>query len=147
MPTAHMSGPSRLVGVMTAAELAAAGVSRGQLRRLVQRGAWLRLAHGVFAPAELIAAGTGSPAGEQALRAAAALAVSRPGAIASHHSAALIHALELLGRKPGETVALPRPPSAAGCRTGRPGVRIHIAALPAGHVVTRRGVPVTSVGR
>jgi len=132
---------------MTTAELAAAGVSRGQLRRLVQRGTWLRLAHGVFAPAELVAQQTDDRAGEHAVRVAAALAISHPGATVSHHSAALIHALDLLGRKLGETVALTRPPGAAGCRTGGPGIRIHIAALPAGHVVTRRGLPVTTAAR
>ncbi|MBO0815574.1 MAG: DUF559 domain-containing protein [Actinobacteria bacterium] len=65
----------------------------------------------------------------------------------SHHSAALIHALELLGRQPAETVALTRPPCRRGCRTGGPRIRLHIAALPAGHVVTRYGMPVTSVAR
>ena len=75
------------------------------------------------------------------------MAVSGPGVVASHHSAALIHALELLGRSPGETVALTRSPGTAGCRTGGPGIRIHMAALPARHVITRRGLPVTSVAR
>jgi hypothetical protein len=78
---------------------------------------------------------------------AAALAVSGQGAVASHHSAALIHALELLGRQPSETVALTRPPGTAGCRTGGPGIRLHIGALPAGHAIIRRGLPVTSVAR
>ena len=142
-----MSDSSRLAGVMTTAELAASGVSRGQLRRLVRRGAWLRLAHGVFAPTERVAAEAGDRAGEHAVRVAAALAVSGPGAVASHHSAALVHALELLGRKLSETVALTRPPGISGCRSGGPGIRLHIAALPAGHVVTRRGLPVTSVVR
>src|SRR5262249_40241735 len=140
-------GLGGLAGVMTTAELAAAGVSRGQLRRLVRRGAWRRLAHGVFAPAELVAAEAGDPAGKHAVRVAAALAVSGRGAVASHQSAAAIHALELIGRRPDETVALTRPPGTAGCRTGGPGIRMHIAALPAGHVVTRRGLPVTSVAR
>ena len=78
---------------------------------------------------------------------AAALAVSGSDAVASHHSAAAMHALELLGRKTGDTVALTRPPGAAGCRTGGPGIRLHIAALPAAHVISRRGLPVTSVAR
>jgi hypothetical protein len=78
---------------------------------------------------------------------AVALAVSGSDAVASHHSAAAIHALELLGRRPGETVALTRPPGSAGGRTGGPGIRLHIAALPAGHVVNHRGLPVTSVAR
>jgi len=101
----------------------------------------------VFAPAELVAADRGDPAAEHAVRVAAALAVSGPGAVASHHSAARIHALELLGRKPGETVALTRSPGTAGCRTGGPGIRLHMAALPAGHVISRRDLPVTSVAR
>ncbi len=142
-----MSDLSRLAGVMTTAELAAAGVSRGQLRRLVRRGAWRRLAHGVFAPAEAVAAEAGDPADKHAVRVAAALAVSALDAVASHHSAAAIHALELLGRRSGETVALTRPPGTAGCRTGGPGICLHIAALPAGHVISRRGLPVTSVAR
>src|SRR5690242_5327116 len=116
-----MSDLSRLAGVMTTAEFAAAGVSPGQIHRLVRRGAWLRLARGVFAPAELVAAEAGNPAGEHAVRVAAALVMSGPGAVASHHSAAVIHALELLGRKPGETVALTRSPGTAGSRTGGPG--------------------------
>ena len=147
MTAPRMSDLSRLAGVMTTAELAAAGVSRGQLRRLVRRGAWRRLAHGVFAPAEVVAEEAGDPAGNHAVQIAAALALSGSDAVASHHSAAAIHALELLGRRTGETVALTRPPAAAGCRTGGPGIRLHIAALPAGHVISRRGLPVTSVAR
>jgi hypothetical protein len=87
--------------VMTAAELAAGGVSRGQLRRLVRRGAWLRLAYGVFAPAGLVAAEAGDRAREHAVRAAAALAGISSVAVVSHHSAALIRGIELLGRRPG----------------------------------------------
>jgi len=132
---------------MTTAELAAAGVSRGQLRRLVRRGAWLRLAHGVFAPAEVVAAEAGDRAREHAVRATAALAGIRSAAVVSHHSAALIHGMELLGRLPVETVALTGPTGSTSRRTCRTGVRLHIAALPAGHVVSRRGLPVTSVAR
>ena len=147
MTAAHMSGSSRLAGVMTAAELAAAGVSRGQLRRLVRRGVWLRLAYGVFAPAGLVAAEAGDRVREHAVRAAAALAGISSVAVVSHHSAALIHGIELLGRPPGETVTLTGPPGSTSRRTCRTGIRIHIAALPAGHVVNRHGLPVTSAAR
>src|SRR5262249_61592354 len=51
------------------------------------------------------------------------------------------------GRPPGETVALTGPPGTTSRRTCRAGIRIHIAALPAGHVIARRGLPVTSVAR
>jgi len=147
MTTPRMSDLSRLAGVMTTAELAAAGVSRGQLRRLVRRGAWLRLAHGVFAPVELVAAETGDRSGEHAVRATAALAGLGSVAVVSHHSAALIHGMELLGRLPVETVTLTRPPGSTSRRTCRTGIRFHIAELPAGHVVNRRGLPVTSAAR
>jgi hypothetical protein len=132
---------------MTAAELAAAGVSRGQIRRLVRRGVWLRLAHGVFAPAELVAAEAGDRAREHAVQAAAALAGISSVAAVSHHSAAIIHRIEVLGRAPGEIVTLTGPSGSTSRRTCRNGTRIHIAALPAGDVVTYRGLPVTSVAR
>ncbi len=142
-----MSDSSRLAGVVTAAELAALGTSRGQLQRLVQRGALLRLARGGYAPAALVAAQSGDLATEHAVRATAALAVSGPGTVVSHRSAALIHGLDLLGRGMAEAVALTRPPASTSRRSGPPGVRLHVAALPAGHVVNRHGTPITSPAR
>ena len=53
----------------------------------------------------------------------------------------------MLGRVPREIVAITRPPGGTSSRTGGHGVLLHVAALPAGHVVTRRGIPVTSVAR
>ena len=141
-----MAGLPRLAGIATTAELVAGGMSRGQLGRLVQRGAWLQLAHGVFAPAGLVAAASGDAAGKHAVRVAAALARTA-GAAASHHSAALIHGLDVLGRQAVEPVALTRPPGTTSRRASRPGVHIHIATLPQGDVVTWRGLPVTSVAR
>jgi hypothetical protein len=79
--------------------------------------------------------------------AAAVLAVSGAGTVVSHHSAALIHGLDMLGRSAGKTVALTRPPASTSRRSGPPGVRLHVAALPAGHVVVRHGMPVTSAAR
>ena len=65
--------------------------------------------------------------------------------VGSHESAAIIHGLDLLRRlAPGVTVTH-RPGDGSG--TGRAGVRVHLAALPASHVTTRGGVPVTSVAR
>ena len=142
-----MAGLPRLAGIATTAELVAGGMSRGQLRRLAQRGAWLQLAHGVFAPAGLVAAASGDAAGKHAVRVAAALARTGPGAAASHHSAALIYGLDVLGRQSVEQVALTRPPGTTSRRASRPGVHIHIATLSQGDVVTWRGLPVTSVAR
>src|SRR5215831_9595524 len=90
---------SRLAGVATTAELVAAGISHNRLGRLVQRGTLLRLVRGGYAPAALVAALSGDRAEGHAVLVAAALAATGPGAVVSHHSAALIHGLDLLGRE------------------------------------------------
>jgi Protein of unknown function (DUF559) len=76
---------------------------------------------------------------------AAALAAGHPGVAGSHHSAAVIHGLELLGRLPSGTTVTHAPGSGSGTR--RTGVRVHVAALPDEHVTVRGGVRVTSVAR
>jgi uncharacterized protein DUF559/transcriptional regulator with AbiEi antitoxin domain of type IV toxin-antitoxin system len=135
---------SRLAGIVTSGELLAAGLSWADVRGLKRRGVLVPAGWGVYARAGAKAAR--GPAGEYALRAAAAVAAVGPSAVVSHHSAALIHGLELFGRQ-AAAVAVTRPPGASGSRTARPGIRLHMAALPAGHVTIRRGVPVTSVAR
>jgi predicted transcriptional regulator of viral defense system len=147
MTTPRMSRSSRLVRVVTVPELATAGTSRAQLRRLVAQGALVRVSRGRYTPAALAGAAPNDRAVEHALLVAAALARLAPGVVASHHSAALVHSLDLLGRRPAGTVAVTRVPGGPGSRTGRPGVLLHLAALPAGHVVARYGIPVTSVAR
>jgi hypothetical protein len=142
-----MPESSRLAGVVTTAELAAFGTSRGQLQRLVQRGDLLRLARGGYAAAAQVAAQSGDRAAEHAVLATAALAVAGPDTVVSHHSAASIHGLDMLGRSIEGSVALTRPPASTSRRSGPPGVRLHVAALPAGHVVGRRGLPITSAAR
>lgn len=103
-----------------------------------------------------LGAGAGKPgtdgarAGAQAgelLRLSAALAPAVDGAAGSHQSAAIIHGLDLLRWNPAGDVVITRPRGSTGSRTGRPGVRVHAAALPAAHVTTRGGVRVTSAGR
>ena len=142
-----MPDSSRLAGVVTTAELAASGISRGQLQRLVLRGALVRLARGGYAAPAVVAAASGDRAAKHAILATAALAVTGQGAVVSHHSAALIHGLDLLGRGAGESVVLTRPPGTTSRKSGCPSVRLHVAALPAGHVVARHGMPVTSSAR
>jgi predicted transcriptional regulator of viral defense system len=138
---------SRLAGVVTASELAAAGMSREQVQRLVRQGALRRLVRGGYAPAALVVAQSGDRVGEHAVLASAALAVAGPGYVVSHHSAALIHGLDLLGHRAGGPVAMTHARGGTSKRTDRPGGRLYVAALPAGHVVTRRGVSITSVAR
>ena len=145
MTPSRVPDSSRLMSVTTA-DLVAGGISPAQFRRLVRQGVLLRLARGGYVPAALAAAESGNRVGEHAVLVAAVLAVT-PGTVASHHSAALIHGLDLLDSGAGETVAVTRQPGSTSSRTGRSGVRLHIATLPDGHVTARRGLPITSVAR
>lgn len=137
----------RFAGIVTSAELREAGLSPGQVRTLVRRRVLAPLALGVYAPAGRAAAERArGPAGEHALRIAASLAQAGPGPVASHHSAALLHGLDVLGSVRPRAAEVTRPPG-TGSRSGRPGIRVHAAALPPGHLTTHGAIPVTSVAR
>lgn len=134
-------------GVTTAAGLLAAGLSASQIHRLVSDGTlrWLRT--GVYAPAALADSVAGEPAAAHLLQVAAAIAAATSPAVGSHRSAAIAHGLSLIGRLPASRVELTRPRAGPGSKSRRPGILLHMATLPAGHVTRCRGVPVTSVGR
>jgi hypothetical protein len=66
---------------------------------------------------------------------------------ASHGSAAVLHGLDLLGRKPDESVTLTRSRRSGGSRSNRNNVLIHTARLPSDHVTTLFGRPVTTPAR
>ena len=144
----------RLAGVRTAAELMSAGVSAGRIRRLVRDGALCRLRPGVYAPAATVSALAGGArderarqAGGQLLQVAAALAVTGSRSAGSHRSAASVYGLGLVGRGPAPRVEITRPPGERAGHANRAGVLVHVAALPADHVASYRGVLLTSVPR
>jgi hypothetical protein len=144
----------RVEGVRTTAELLSAGLSAGRIRRLVRDGALCSLRPGVYAPAATVTAlvrdardETARQAGVQLLRLAATLAVTGSRSAGSHRSAALVYGLGLVGRGPEPAAEITRAPGDRGSRTGDLGVLVHIAALPADHVVSYRGVLLTSVPR
>ncbi len=131
--------------IMTTDELLRRGKSPRQIQTLVVRGVLVRLGRGVYATAEFVDRIRLVPAGETCLRAAAGLATSAGVAVASHETAAQLHGLDLLTR-PAPAVTITRPPG-PGSRSGKRDVHVHAAALPAGHVGGRFGVPVTTVAR
>ena len=144
----------RLEGVRTTAELLAAGVPARQIRRLVRDGALCSLRPGVYATAATVSSlvrdardERARQAGGQLLQLAATLAVSGSRSVGSHRSAALVHGLGLVGRGRKSVAEITRAPGDRGSYTGRSGVLVHIAALPAEHVVSYRGVLLTSVPR
>lgn len=136
---------SRFAGMVTTGELRRFGLSPAQVRTLVQRQVLSPLALGVYAPGTRVSAErTRGLANEHRLKVAAALAAAKPGPVASHASAAIIHGLDLLSRT--NAVHLTRPPG-CGSRSGPPGVHIHVASLPPGHGEILAGIPVTTVAR
>jgi predicted transcriptional regulator of viral defense system len=148
--TAKSSLPDwRLAGIRTAAELKAKGKSPDQITNLTHRGTLVRVRRGVYARGDMAAQVLSSPNGAQVLGAAAELLAVGPGAVASHESAAWIHGVDLLARPDRDMAAskvtLTRAPGHN--RSGRPGVRVHSAELPADHVTLEYGMPVTTVAR
>ena len=141
-----MPRSGRLAGIVTSSELAAAGVDKSTLRGLVGRGVLVPVGRGVFAKADIAARITTTERGARTVRLAAALAVAGPRAAASHADAAVIHGMALLDGLPAD-LALTKVRGSVGQHEGRSGVRLHLANLPAGHVVSRSGLLVTSPGR
>ena len=134
----------RLAGIRTIAELRAEGRSTREIETLVRRGTLVRLHRGVYARADFANTARTRPNGDHLLRTAAALASIGPGVVASHQTAASIYELDLFGR-PGRELTLTRAPGHN--RSGRPGVHVYSAGLPAEHVTEVDGLPVTTPAR
>jgi predicted transcriptional regulator of viral defense system len=131
----------------TAAELLALGVSKEQLRRMARSRQVTAVARGVYSPTSWLESVAGDPRRLHAI-AAGALISRNPGLVASHESAAYLHGLDLLlpaGMATPRVTLTRRPqePSRALVR----GALIRVATLPADHVTTAFGVPVTTVAR
>jgi predicted transcriptional regulator of viral defense system len=148
----------RLAGIRTAAELKAAGNSPAQISRLVRQGKLVRLRYGVYANCQMVAEVRGQPGGNQLLEVAASLASAEPGAVASHESAACIHAIDVLSASAAAQEAHAGIGTAQGAhvwltvmpgrnRTGRGAVHIYSADLPKNHVTEVYGIPVTTPAR
>jgi hypothetical protein len=135
---------TRIGGIVTTAELAAAGWRQDQVRASTKRGDLMTVRRGVYADGnhgrKLLTFGDG----KQLLGVAAAAALAGPGAVVSHQSAAYLHKIDLVGRR-NSAVHLTRPPG-TGWR-GPAGVRQHCAALPPDHVTDILGLAVTTGAR
>jgi very-short-patch-repair endonuclease len=135
------------ISIGTAATWRAAGLPETRLAALVRAGELIRIRHGVYATASILAKAQADPRLATALQVAAVTAAGTHRGTASHHSAAQIHGLDLLRKLPDGTVTLTVPP---GARTGpyrRANVIRHVAELPDEHVVMRHGVPLTAASR
>jgi Protein of unknown function (DUF559) len=146
-----MNGPGvaapALTGVLTRAGLGRAGLSARRIEHLVESGTLRVLRAGVYVPAALAMPLAGSEPGAELLRIAAALATTTAASAGSHRSAATVHGLGLIGRQAARRVDVIRAPGARGSRSRGHGVLVHTAVLPADHLITVRGVPLTSAAR
>lgn len=100
--------------------------------------------HGVYATAAAVANVSGDPRRIHCLQAIATISAIGRDAVASHHSAAVIHRLKMLTDTPADLVTLT---CSDGKRHGWPGVVLHTARLPAGHVTSKAAVPITTIAR
>jgi hypothetical protein len=134
-------------GVATRKQLAAAGTSRTQVRRLVNAGRLVVVRRGVYTSARRAAVSESDKRRAHVLQVAAVLASCNFPAVASHRSAALIHGLDLIGKQGTETVTVTRSPGTGGSRSLRKGVNTHAAELPVRHLDVCDGIRLTSVAR
>lgn len=132
---------AQLVPITTTAELKSTGLSADQISGMTQRGQLIRVGRGFYATDR----SAPDRIGGDLLQIAGALHALGSAAVASHHSAALIHGLDLVG-KPPPSIAVTRPPG-FGSKTARPGIKLHQARLPADHVTVAKGLPVTTTAR
>lgn len=142
---AHLDTLSK-INVGTAATWRAAGLTRSQLAALVRAGELVKIRYGTYATSSLLAEAETDARFGHALHVASVTDRTRDG-VASHHSAALMHGLNLLHKPPDKTVTLTVPPGTRTGRYGRGGVIRHNARLPGDHVTAVYGVPVTTVAR
>jgi very-short-patch-repair endonuclease len=129
----------------TTAELLKAGWQPDQIRTGTRRGDLMAVRRGVYADGSYARKLLSLAGGEQllAIGAAAALAGASEAAV-SHHSAAYLHKIDLIGRR-GSAVHLTRPP---GADLHAPkGIRLHSAGLPVDHVTRHLGVSLTTAAR
>jgi very-short-patch-repair endonuclease len=141
----QIPGKTHVPRILTRAELLSSGQSADRIRSGLRSGTLIRIGRGLYVPADGAEPILRRPEGTHLLAAAAALRVLGPDFVASHQTAAVIHDLDLLHR-PGPAVTLTRP-AGQGRRALKPGVRLHVAGLPAQHVTSKLGLPVTTVAR
>lgn len=119
------------------------GVTQRQLRTLVSQGELIRYRRGSFVTRTAVEWAKDNPRRQHVLHVYVAMGLIRGGAVPSHESAAVMHDMALL-KDPGELVSLTIPAEKRRSGQERPGVVLHAADLPEGHLGRMYQVPVTS---
>jgi hypothetical protein len=143
--------------VMSARRWQAKGVPPALMRSLIRSGQLIRMRQGVYATkraldwANAANAANGDPGPDpvraHVLSVLAAMATVGGNAVASYHSAALLHRLSLLTSPPEGTVTLTLPLAKKWNRAQPADVVFRASDLPKEHVTRLYNVPVTTVAR
>jgi predicted transcriptional regulator of viral defense system len=134
------------IGVAPVSAWLASGLSERQLARRVSTGELVRIRHGIYARASLVEEATQDQGLAHALHVAGVIGKGKE-MIASHQSAAMMRGLDQMQRPLDGTVTVTVPPGARSGPYRRAGVVRHGAELPAAHVSTLFGLPVTTAAR
>lgn len=102
--------------------------------------------YGVYATRQAVESAESDPRRRHALQVAAVVAAVGRDTVASHHSAAVMHGIDLLSR-PRRPVTLTRSTSRRGSRTRSDGILFHAAQVPQDHMTGLFGIRVTTVPR
>ena len=131
----------------TAQAWQAAGVSTRMLRTLTRSGDLVRMRQGVYATRKAVDWASDDPARTHVLHVVAARTWVGRDAVASHHSAAVLHRLDLLKSRPDETVTLTLPTPRRWNRPAAASTVFHCADVPREHVTRLYNLPVTTAAR
>jgi hypothetical protein len=131
--------------VWTTAEWRASGLSVGQMRTLVRSGDLVRVRNGVYATRTAITSAQDDQRRGHILQVAAVIAAVGRETVVSHHSAAVLHRIDLLYQQ--QVVTLTRPPARRRNRPTSEGIFFHAAELPPEHVAKLFGMRVTTAAR
>jgi hypothetical protein len=133
--------------VLTAAGWRGKGIGRGRLRSLIESGDLAQVRHGVYATRAAMKLAERGPSQAHALQVAAVRAATGFPVIASHHSAARLHGLDLLFPPDENLVTVTRQkPAHSAIRTSS-GLVVRTAVVPAGQLVQVYGIRATTVAR
>jgi hypothetical protein len=133
--------------VLTTHEWQAAGVSPKMLRTLVRSGDLVRMRQGAYATRRAVDWVKDDTVRDHVLHVMAVRTWAGRDAVASYHSAATLHRLDLLKSPRNDVVTLTLPAARRWERLRSAGVVFHSADLPPGHVTRLYNLPVTTAGR
>ncbi len=133
-------------GLLTVADLDAAGLSAGGIQRAVGSGQIVRLRRGVFSTSQILEKLAGDRWRRHALDVKAALAVAGDTAVATGASAAALHGLAMIGDPPMRPI-LTRPVEVSACGKRSVSTVGRVARLPESHLTRLSGWPATDVAR